>query len=254
MSPVASSVMSRRQPSTGTTCNVAPMPNRALYMRASSPTVMPCRSGIGYIPTNDANAGSSTGPSTIVPPIGFGRSSTANGNPLRGGGLHRQRHRRHARVRPRADVLHVVHEHVDVAEHLGRRLPHVAVEGVHGQAGLLVRPRGNGLAGGCVTAQPVLEREQRRQSKARVGGEQVDVVAAARIDARDVRDQADALAARPLRRVGDELVEPRTNGSGCHDAARRWRRRRRSATYSRGRASTARRIRCTANCPVRTGQ
>jgi len=34
------------------------------------------------MPTNDANAGSSTGPSTIVPPIGFGRSSTAKGIPF----------------------------------------------------------------------------------------------------------------------------------------------------------------------------
>jgi hypothetical protein len=46
---------------------------------ASSPTVMPCRAGIGYIPTNDLNAGSSSAPSTISPPIGWGRSSTTNG-------------------------------------------------------------------------------------------------------------------------------------------------------------------------------
>ena len=43
---------------------------------------MPWRSGIGYIPTNDAKAGSSTGPSTIVPPMGFGLSRTANGMPF----------------------------------------------------------------------------------------------------------------------------------------------------------------------------
>ena len=44
---------------------------------------MPCRAGMGYIPTNDLNFGSSSAPSTISPPIGFGRSSTTNGIPFR---------------------------------------------------------------------------------------------------------------------------------------------------------------------------
>ena len=55
------------------------MPYFWLKSVASSPTVMPCRAGIGYIPTNDLNFGSSSAPSTISPPIGFGRSSTTNG-------------------------------------------------------------------------------------------------------------------------------------------------------------------------------
>ena len=57
------------------------MPCCRLNSAASSPTVMPWRAGIGYIPTNDVKAGSSRAPSTISPPIGLGRSSTTNGMP-----------------------------------------------------------------------------------------------------------------------------------------------------------------------------
>ncbi|HYR12513.1 MAG TPA: hypothetical protein VEQ60_32290 [Longimicrobium sp.] len=49
---------------------------------ASSPTVIPWRAGIGYIPTNDLKRGSSRAPSTISPPIGLGRSSTTKGIPF----------------------------------------------------------------------------------------------------------------------------------------------------------------------------
>jgi hypothetical protein len=59
------------------------MPNSLLKKVASSPTVIPWRAGMGYIPTNDLNAGSSNAPSTISPPIGLGRSSTTNGIFLR---------------------------------------------------------------------------------------------------------------------------------------------------------------------------
>jgi len=55
------------------------MPYLRLKSVASSPTVIPWRAGIGYIPTNDLNFGSSSAPSTISPPIGFGRSSTTKG-------------------------------------------------------------------------------------------------------------------------------------------------------------------------------
>ena len=55
------------------------MPKALLYSWASSPIVMPCTYGIGYIPINERNWGSSTGPSTSNPPIGLGRSSTITG-------------------------------------------------------------------------------------------------------------------------------------------------------------------------------
>ena len=51
----------------------APMPNSLLKYAASSPTVMPCRAGIGYIPTNDLKPDSISAPSTISPPMGLGR-------------------------------------------------------------------------------------------------------------------------------------------------------------------------------------
>ena len=44
-------------------------------MRAISPSVMPCSTGIGSAPTPERYFMSSTGPSTR-PPLGFGRSST----------------------------------------------------------------------------------------------------------------------------------------------------------------------------------
>jgi len=37
--------------------------------------------GMGYCPTNDVCAGSSTNPATYSPPSGLGRSSTTNGMP-----------------------------------------------------------------------------------------------------------------------------------------------------------------------------
>ena len=61
----------------------APIPNFSLNSFASSPTVMPWRAGIGYIPTNDVNPGLMSAPSTISPPMGLGRSSTTNGIPFR---------------------------------------------------------------------------------------------------------------------------------------------------------------------------
>ena len=59
------------------------MPNAWLKYAASSPTVRPCRAGIGYMPTNDVKPGAMSAPSTISPPIGLGRSSTTNGMPRR---------------------------------------------------------------------------------------------------------------------------------------------------------------------------
>ena len=59
------------------------MPCSRLKSVASSPTVIPWRAGMGYIPTNDVKRGSSSAPSTISPPMGLGRSSTTNGIPFR---------------------------------------------------------------------------------------------------------------------------------------------------------------------------
>ena len=48
----------------------------ALIIVASSPSVIPWRTGNSKHPTNDSNSFSSIGPSTWTPVIGFGRSST----------------------------------------------------------------------------------------------------------------------------------------------------------------------------------
>jgi hypothetical protein len=78
---VSSRHCDRRQFAALTTIRSAPMPCRPLKSAASSPTVRPCRAGIGYIPTNEVKPGAIRAPSTISPPIGFGRSSTTNGMP-----------------------------------------------------------------------------------------------------------------------------------------------------------------------------
>jgi hypothetical protein len=82
-SPVSSIHCDRRHPSAGITMSCAPIPNFSLNNLASSPTVIPWRAGIGYIPTNDVNPGLMSAPSTISPPIGLGRSSTTKGMPWR---------------------------------------------------------------------------------------------------------------------------------------------------------------------------
>ncbi len=81
--PVASKYMSRRHPSIALTSRAAPRPSSALKSRASSPIVMPWRIGIGHMPTKDSKPFTSIGPSTAVPPIGFGRSQTMAGTPWR---------------------------------------------------------------------------------------------------------------------------------------------------------------------------
>ena len=80
---VASQYMPRDHPSMGTTSSAAPRPWGSLKRRAISPTVMPCRIGIGYCPTKDSYPVSSIGPSMAMPPIGLGRSQTITGSPFR---------------------------------------------------------------------------------------------------------------------------------------------------------------------------
>src|SRR5712691_10534606 len=78
--PVSGQVKSRVQPRIGTTVKlqrpaIQPL---AIIILASSPTVIPCTYGIGYWLTNEIQGRSTDGPSTRMPPSGFGRSSTTN--------------------------------------------------------------------------------------------------------------------------------------------------------------------------------
>ncbi len=77
-SPVASKKSERRQPDILTTSSSTGRSarNSALKSSASSATVMPCACEISRRPTNDAKAGSSTGPRAALPVTGFGRSRT----------------------------------------------------------------------------------------------------------------------------------------------------------------------------------
>ena len=76
--PVSLAHRERVQPPQATTSRSTSIRRSAWNRRASSPIVMPCRMGNGCMPMNDANAGSSSGPSIATPPMGFGRSSTTN--------------------------------------------------------------------------------------------------------------------------------------------------------------------------------
>ena len=93
------------------------MPNSSLNSRASSPMVMPCRIGIGNSPTNDSYPATSIGPSTAVPPMGFGRSHTIDREAVFLRGPEAVRHRVDVGVDPRADVLEIDDEDIDSREH-----------------------------------------------------------------------------------------------------------------------------------------
>src|SRR5437763_4745229 len=71
---VSSNQSSRDQPFMVTASKSQLMLNARLKSPPSSHMVIPWRVAIGNCPTNEANAGSRTTPSTCVPPIGFGRA------------------------------------------------------------------------------------------------------------------------------------------------------------------------------------
>ena len=96
------------------------MPNSSLNSRASSPIVMPCRIGIGNWPTNDANAGRSDRPFDRDAADRVGPVADDDADAVPRGGAHAVGHRVDVGVDPRADVLQVDHQHVDVAQHLRR--------------------------------------------------------------------------------------------------------------------------------------
>ena len=66
--PVSSKCIGRFQPSIATTVRSAPMPHASLKNRASSPMVMPWRTGTEPSPTNDSVSGATSPPSTSTPP------------------------------------------------------------------------------------------------------------------------------------------------------------------------------------------
>ncbi len=82
-SPVSSNQSERSQPERGTTVRDTGSRCSAATSRANSPTVSPVRTGIGCGAVNDRRSGSISGPSTIRPVMGFGRSSTKIGMPCR---------------------------------------------------------------------------------------------------------------------------------------------------------------------------
>src|SRR5665647_919666 len=82
--PVSSNHIVRVQPSMGMTVSLAVRAkNLSSSSRASSPAVMPNRSGIGNSPMNELSSGySRTAPSMSVPLMGAGLSRTMKSMPL----------------------------------------------------------------------------------------------------------------------------------------------------------------------------
>ena len=175
----------------------APMPKCSLNSRASSPIVMPWRIGIGNCPTNDSKPGSSIGPSTATPPIGFGRSQTIDGHAVPRRGAQAVGHRVDVGVDARADVLQVDDEHVEAGEHLRRRLARVAVERIDRHAPLGVVARAPSRS--CCPAGPTGSRAAGRRCAATVtpgaASSASTMCVNAAIDRRGVADDADAPAA-----------------------------------------------------------
>src|SRR5580698_8013030 len=79
--PVESNQSPRCQPSIGTTVSFALIFRSALNIFASSPMVIPCRTGTVQYPVKLSCPASATGPCTNEPVIGFGRSSTISSIP-----------------------------------------------------------------------------------------------------------------------------------------------------------------------------
>ena len=132
-SPVSSNHIARRQPAAGTTCSsgtelelsieeprqLAHGESVAQRRRDTARTHVPAAPGVGS--SGLASALSSIGPSGCTPLSGFGRSRTTIGMPAPSG-AHRVQHRADVRPGPRADVLQIDDEHVEVAQRaVGRR-------------------------------------------------------------------------------------------------------------------------------------
>jgi hypothetical protein len=125
---------------------------------------MPCRAGIGYIPTNDWNFGSSRRAFHDFPADRVGAIEHHERNLLLRGRLHRQRHRRHVRPRAAADLLQIVDEQIDILQHLGRRSAVFGlVEREDRHAGLRIALIIHLFTRRDVAAHPVFRREQHDQ-------------------------------------------------------------------------------------------
>ena len=133
------------------------------------------------------------------------------------GRLHRVEHRADVRPGPRADVLQIHHEHVEVAQRAVRRRDRpVGVQRLDDEAAPLVDPARELLAI-LRAANPVFGREESHELDARgarLGRAQpLDVGFALLVDARLIREQTHALAADQMDAVGEQHADSRT-----HDA------------------------------------
>ena len=134
-----------------------------------------------------------------------------------GAGAHHQAEGADEGVGAGADVLDVVDDDVEAAEHLRGRLAGRAVDGVDRQAGRLVAAALDLAAGVDVAADAVLRREQ--GDEVDFGGleEDVDGALQVAVHPRGVREQADALALQAFEAALAEDFDAGLDGGGRGD-------------------------------------
>ena len=170
--------------------------NSWLKSRASSPMVMPWRSGIGNCPTNDAHSGPSSGPFDRDAADRIRAIADDDAHAVPGGGAHAVRHRVDVGVDARADVLQIDHQHVDVAQHLRRSARGSRCRA--NRSACAAARRGRAASRSCCPADRIGTRAADRTARpGRSPGSSARTSAAwrkSRVDRRRVRDQGDAAA------------------------------------------------------------
>ena len=183
---------------------------------ASSPTVMPCRTG-----RRCDNRRTTRGPASSIGPVtssaadrDWAGRARRNGRSLLGGRLHGVAHGRDVRVESGADVLDVEHQRVEPVEHLGRGPPGLAVEAVD-TAGPWLRARLSAmLATSSLPCSPCSGLKRATSSTLGASCRESIVADAVAADARLVGDQPDCAAGKLPEAVALQDIDPGQHGSG----------------------------------------
>ena len=133
---------------------------------------------------------------------------------LLGTGRHGLAHRRDEGVRAAAYVLDVIYEHVDVLEHLGRRLAVFAIDGVDLDAGSGVGEAFDVFAGVDVAAHAVLGSVECHQLDIGSLGKDVDGALEVVVDTGGVGDEAHAFALETLEAAVAQHLDAGFDGPG----------------------------------------
>ena len=189
------------------------MPNPSLNSLASSPIVIPCRSGIGNCPTNDAYAGLEQVPLDFVAANRIRPVADNDVHAVTGGGAQAVGHRVDVGVDTRADVLQIHDEHVDVPKHLGGRFARLAVERVHRHGSPRVPPVGRlDHVVLHVRSKAMLRTEEGGDGDVSVLDETIGRVPEGAVDRRRIADDADPAAGDEPAICLEQPIDPERDG------------------------------------------